>query len=316
MTRQPYLSIVMPVYREGPHLRDVLKTVRDVLESMDESYELIVVDDGSPDDTWAILGEEAREYPMLRAMRLSRNFGKESALSAGLEASRGDGVIVMDGDLQHPPELIPEMVGLWRESGADVVEAVKEGRGPEPFVNKMGARAFYAILSRMSGYDLEGASDFKLMNRRVVNAWLRMGERNLFFRGMIAWLGFRRAQLTFSVPERSGGRTKWSNLRLVNLAITAVTSFSTLMLQFITFFGGLFLVFAIVLGAQTLLFKITGRAVNGFTTVILLQLIIGSLLMISLGIIGMYLGRIYDEVKARPRYVISAAIGGTPEDQS
>jgi glycosyltransferase involved in cell wall biosynthesis len=315
-TNRPTLSVVIPVYREGYHLKTVLTAVCSHLDPMNISYELIVVDDGSPDDTWSVIEAEAVDFPMLRALRLSRNFGKESALSAGLEMARGDGVVIMDGDLQHPPELLPEMIRCWGESGANIVEAVKESRGRESFVNKIGSRFFYYLLSRLSGYNLKGSSDYKLMDRRVVNAWLKMGERNLFFRGMVVWLGFKREQVFFDVPDRSGGRSRWSNLRLINLAITAVTSFSTVLLQVITVFGGIFLVFALVLGIQTLAGKISGRAVSGFTTVILLQLIIGSLLMISLGIIGIYLGKIFDEVKARPRYIATQIIDRTEDGQS
>jgi glycosyltransferase involved in cell wall biosynthesis len=307
-TSQPTLSIVIPVYREGHHLRMVISTIREIVESVGEPYELIVVDDGSPDDTWFVIEEESRKLPVLRALRLSRNFGKESALSAGLELARGEAVIVMDGDLQHPPELIPEMVGTWRESGVDVVEAVKESRGPEPFVNKLGAAIFYALLSRLSGYDLRGASDYKLMNRRVIDAWLNMKERNLFFRGMTVWLGFEHAQIPFSVQKRAGGATRWSIFRLIRLAITAVSGFSSLMLQIITVFGGLFFLLAVYIGADAIYSKAMGEAISGFTTIVLLQVIIGSLLMISLGIIGIYIGKIYDEVKARPRYIVAQAI--------
>jgi glycosyltransferase involved in cell wall biosynthesis len=307
----PVLSVIIPVYGEGYHLKEVLSAVKRNVEGLDEAYEMILVDDGSEDDTWQIIEEESKNLPMLRALRLSRNFGKEAAISAGLEIARGRAVILIDGDLQHPPELIPEMVRCWRDSGVDVVEAVKESRGPESLVNKIGSRIFYLLLSRLSGYDLRGASDYKLMDRRVVNAWLAMKERNLFFRGMVAWLGFKRVQLPFSVQERRGGESRWSLFLLIKLAINAVSGFSSIMLQVITLFGGFFLLFALYLGSKALYMKITGQAVTGFTTVILLQLIIGSLLMISLGIIGIYLAKIYDEVKARPRYIVAEAINGS-----
>jgi len=306
-----FLSVVIPVYREGYHLKKVLSTIRNTVESLKEPYELIVVDDGSPDDTWSVIEEESRDLPMLRAIRLSRNFGKECALSAGLEMAEGDAVIIMDGDLQHPPELIPEMVRQWRESGADIVEAVKESRGRESLVNKMGAKIFYILLSKLSGYNLKGASDYKLMDRQAVDAWLNMKERNLFFRGMVVWLGFEHVQLPFAVQERKGGGSRWSIFHLIRLAITAVSGFSSLMLQVITIFGGLFFLLAIYIGGDALYSKATGVAVTGFTTVILMQVIIGSLLMISLGIIGIYLARIYDEVKARPRYIVAKKIDRT-----
>jgi len=311
---QPLLSVIVPLFCEGSLLGEVLVKIHEVLESLNKSYELILVDDGSTDSTWTVIEAEAKRYPTLRAIRLSRNFGKESALCAGLEMARGQAVVTIDGDLQHPPELIPKMVRLWEQSKADVVEAVKERRGRESFTNRMGAKLFYIILDRLSGYTLNSTSDYKLMDRRVVDAWLKMGERNLFFRGMIAWLGFKRVRIPFRVSERLEGQSGFSIFRLIRLAITAVTAFSSLPLHIVTLLGGVFLFFAIILGIQTLYKKITGDAVSGFATVILLQLIIGSLLMISLGIIGEYIARIFEEVKNRPRYVVAEIIDNTAKE--
>ncbi|RAM48614.1 MAG: glycosyltransferase [Hapalosiphonaceae cyanobacterium JJU2] len=310
MYNQPTVTVVVPVYREGNHLTVVIKAIIAALETATskEFYEIVLIDDGSPDNTWEVIREISQDYSMLRAVRLSRNFGKECALCAGLEIAKGKAVIIMDGDLQHPPELIPEMLRLWHKSDADIVEAIKISRGQESLISKKGAQLFYAILNKLSGYNLRGASDYKLLDRKVVDAWLKMGERNLFFRGMTAWLGFRRVQIPFEVPPRIGGKSGWSIFKLIKLAITGLTAFSSLPLHLITFSGCVFLIFAVVLGLQTLFFKLIGRAVDGFTTVILLQLIIGSLLMISLGIIGLYLARIYEEVKGRPRYIISEII--------
>jgi glycosyltransferase involved in cell wall biosynthesis len=271
-------------------------------------YELVLVDDGSSDDTWRVISEEAKASPSIRALRLSRNFGKESALCAGLEHARGDAVILMDGDGQHPPSLLPDMVRMWQASGADIVQAVKRHRGREAFSDKAGALLFYFILHKLSGFDFKGASDFKLMNRKAVNAWLKMGERNVFFRGMTAWMGFTTVQIPFEVAPRSSGQSTWSYLKRLKLALTGITAFSSLPLQLVTFAGMLFLVFSILLGAETIYLKLIGQAVSGFTTVILLELIIGSFLMISLGIIGEYLARIYEEVKGRPRYLVAEAI--------
>lgn len=298
----------MPLYREGAHIRGLLGSVAGALEVGGHDFELVLVDDGSTDDTWKVLSETAVEFPMLRAARLSRNFGKELALSAGLEMARGDAVIVMDGDGQHPPELIPDMIRLWRETGVDIVEATKTNRGKESVLSKAGAFLFYRVWNRLSGFELRGASDYKLLSRTAVDAYLSMRERDVFFRGMTAWIGFRRAQLPFDVAGRAGGRSGWPLLRLVRLALTGITSFSAVPLQIVTFAGLLFMLFAVVFGAQTLYVYMTGRADTGFSTVIFLLLIIGSLLMISLGIIGEYIARIYDEVKGRPRYVIEQMI--------
>ena len=213
----------------------------------------------------------------------------------------------MDGDGQHPPALLPDMVRLWQTTGVDIVEAVKIKRGRESLSGKLGALLFYVILNKLAGFNLKGASDFKLMNRQALEAWLQMKERNVFFRGMTAWLGFTRAHIPFEVLGRVGGETKWSFLRRFELALTGIAAFSSLPLQFVTVAGLFFLTFSVAFGIYTLVLQVAGKSVSGFATVILLLLIIGSLLMISLGIIGQYLARIYEEVKHRPRYVIASA---------
>ena len=298
------ISVVIPVFQEAEALPTFLASVRHVLEQSGVSYELVLIDDGSSDTTWPLVFQEARASSSVRGFRLSRNFGKEAALCAGLEKARGAAVIVMDGDGQHPASLLPEMIRLWQTTGADIVQAVKRSRGPESFSSKANARIFYLLLKELSGFDLRAASDFKLMSRKAVDAWLKMGERNVFFRGMTAWMGFTTVEVPFEVAQRSSGHSTWSYVRRLKLAITGITAFSSLPLQLVTFAGALFLIFSIVLGAQTIYLKLSGQAVSGFTTVILLELIIGSLLMISLGIIGEYLARIYREVKGRPRYLI------------
>jgi glycosyltransferase involved in cell wall biosynthesis len=307
-TDPAFLSVVIPVFCEGDHLRSVLAAIRKSLDDCQIPSELVLVDDGSSDDTWDIIAAEAKAFPRVCALRLSRNFGKESALCAGLEHARGNAVILMDADGQHPPSLLPEMVRMWQTSGADIVEAVKSNRGRESLSDKLGALLFYVILNKLSGFDFKGASDFKLMNRKAVDAWLKMRERNVFFRGMTAWMGFTSVQIPFEVVPRSAGQSTWSPLKRLKLALIGITAFSSFPLQLVTFAGAIFFVFSFLLGVETLYLKVTGRAVSGFATVILLELIIGSFLMISLGIIGEYLARIYEEVKGRPRYIITESI--------
>jgi len=304
----PLLSVIMPVFREGGHLPAVLAAVRRSLDECNMPYELILVDDGSPDDTWRMIATEAKAFRAIRALRLSRNFGKESALCAGLEHARGDAVILMDADGQHPPSLLPQIVRMWQTSGADIVEAVKSKRGRESLSSKLGAVLFYLLLNKLSGFHFKGASDFKLMNRKAVNAWLEMHERNVFFRGMTVWIGFTTVQIPFEVVPRSAGQSTWSVLKRLKLALVGITAFSSFPLHLVTFAGALFLGLSVLLGAETLYLKLAGRAVSGFATVILLELIIGSFLMISLGIIGEYLARIYEEVKRRPRYIVTESI--------
>jgi glycosyltransferase involved in cell wall biosynthesis len=306
--RPPLISVVVPLYQEAASLAAFLRNVAGQLAATQCRGELIAVDDGSHDDTWKIIVEEAANLPNLRGLRLSRNFGKELALCAGLEHARGDAVIVMDGDGQHPPELLPEMVRLWRTTGADIVEAVKTKRGPESFSGRMGAVLFYFVLNKLAGVNLKGVSDFKLMNRKAVDAWAQMQERNVFFRGMTAWLGFKHVKVPFEVPQRAGGSSGWSFPTRLKLALTGISAFSSLPLQFVTMAGLLFFLFSILFGLYTLVLQLAGRSVSGFATVILLLLIIGSLLMLSLGIIGEYLARIYEEVKGRPRYVVTSSI--------
>jgi glycosyltransferase involved in cell wall biosynthesis len=312
----PELSVVVPMFREEMNVVKAVALIDEQLKEVAESYELIIVDDGSPDRTWDRIREATKCYPCLRAIRLSRNFGKEHAVCAGLELSRGRAVLVMDGDLQHPPALIPTMVNCWRRGEAEVVEAVKRHRGRESWIHKVAAGFFYRSLKSLSGFDLRGASDFKLLDRKVLSAWLQMRERNLFFRGMIEWLGFRRERISFEVADRAGGHSQWSLFALVRLAMTAITAFSSALLQLVTLFGFLFLVFAFAFGVFALYMKVSGRALTGFTTVILLLLLVGSLLMISLGLIGLYLARIYDEVKGRPRFVVAESLHDSSRDQS
>ncbi|MEN3368778.1 MAG: polyisoprenyl-phosphate glycosyltransferase [Verrucomicrobiota bacterium] len=309
--KPPFISVVIPLYKEDRNLRLLLSEVTTALAQTACPFELILVDDGSPDDTWKIISEEAKALPSLRAVRLSRNFGKELALCAGLERARGDLVVAMDGDGQHPPALLPEMVRLWQTTGVDIVEAVKVKRSHESLSGKLGALLFYVVLNKLAGVNLRGASDYKLMNRRAIDAWLKMEERNVFFRGMTAWLGFSRVQIPFEVPERTAGTTGWSFARRLKLALTGISAFSSLPLQFVTMVGLLFFLFSIGFGIYTLVLQLAGRSVSGFATVILLLLIIGSLLMLSLGIIGEYLARIYEEVKHRPRYIVASSIEGS-----
>lgn len=303
------LSIVMPVYCEARHIGDVLADVKKALNEAGVRFELVLIDDGSTDNTWQKLTELSTTFPMMRAARLSRNFGKELALCAGLDMARGEAVIVMDADGQHPPSLLPQMISKWRESGVDIVEATKVDRGKESLFSKFGAGLFYLLWNKLSGFEMRGASDYKLLSRSAVDAYLQMDERNVFFRGMTAWLGFSRVQIPFEVASRASGKSSWSVVRRLKLALNGISGFSSIPLQFVTFSGVFFFLFSMLFGIYTLVLQLTGQSVSGFATVILLLLIIGSLLMISLGIIGIYIARIYDEIKHRPRYVIAQSIG-------
>ena len=231
---------------------------------------------------------------------------------AGLERAAGDCCVVIDCDLQHPPEKIVEMYRLW-EQGYEVVEGIKEDRGEESGLHKFAANSFYKLISLATGMDMGSSSDFKLLDRKVVDTLNQMPERKVFFRALSFWVGFKRAEVRYCVRERTAGESKWSTKSLIKYALTNISSFSSAPLHIITVLGFIMLAVSVVLGVTALVQKITGVALGGFTTVILLLLFSSSLIMISLGIIGYYIARIYDELKGRPRYIISQTCGGKHE---
>ena len=297
------LSVIIPAYNEKENIERTAKTVSKILEEEKISFELVFISDGSMDGTYEEICRLAALDGRVRGAEFSRNFGKEAAIFAGLELSAGDACIVMDCDLQHPPEVIPEMYRLWKE-GFEVVEGIKKSRGKESVFHSMFAGMFYGIMSKMMKMDMRSSSDFKLLDIKVVRVLLSLGERNTFFRALSFWAGFRSTKVEYEVKERAFGSSKWSFRSLLRYAVSNVTSFSTVPLQMVTVMGIISILFSIVLAAQTLVKYVMGTAVEGFTTVILLILIIGGFIMISLGMIGHYLARIYEEVKRRPRYII------------
>lgn len=313
------LTILMPVFNEGDFIYNNVMTVDALLNKEGIEHQFLLVDDGSKDKTWSELCRLADQNEHVSIIRLSRNFGKEAALCAGLENATGDAVLVMDSDLQHPPELIPEMVRLWRDEGYDVVEGIKSDRGRESAASKLAAMLFYRTFRKSTGIDIGEASDFKLLDKSAVQAWRRLPEKNTFFRGLSAWIGFKRYAMPFKVAPRSGGDTKWTLRSLTKLAVNSITSYTAAPLFIVFWLGVLMGIGAVVLTVQTLYMYFAHRADPGFSTVILLQLFIGSAIMISLSVIGLYIAKIYDEVKARPRYLIQSMRGkgikdAKPED--
>ena len=298
------MSIVLPAYNEEQMIEKTAGTIARLMENEDISYELVFVNDGSKDQTWERIKEASKKNSNIKGICFSRNFGKEGAVFAGLANASGDCVAVMDCDLQHPPETLITMYRLW-EQGYQVIEGVKASRGREGFLHKFFAKTFYKIISNATGVDMSRASDFKLLDRAAVDEFLKLPERNVFFRALSSWVGFKTTYVEFHVQEREAGESKWSMKSLFKYAINNITSFSAVPMQVVTFCGVIFFLFAIVLAVQSLFLYFSGRAVAGFTTVILLLLIIGSILMFSLGVIGYYLSKIYEEVKMRPRYIIS-----------
>ena len=301
------LSVVIPAYNEEEMLPKTVTVLGELLRKEKISYELLFVDDGSGDGTWEKIRHASQEDPKIRGIRFSRNFGKESAIFAGLAQAEGECVAVMDCDLQHPPETLVEMYRMW-EQGYEVVEGVKRTRGTESVFHRMSAGLFYRIMSRSTGIDMQRASDFKLLDKKAVKVLLSMPERNAFFRAMSSWIGFRSTSISFDVAEREAGESKWSLWALTRYAVKNIVGYSSAPMQFVTGAGVIVFVFALILGIQTLVRYFSGQAATGFTTVILLLLMIGSVVMISLGIIGYYIARIYEEVKGRPKYIISEKV--------
>lgn len=303
------LSVILPAYNEEKMLGKASDVISKILEDAKIPYELVFVNDGSKDNTWNEIEKAAAANPNVVGIHFSRNFGKESAMFAGLANASGDCCAVMDCDLQHPPEVLVDMYRLW-EQGYEVVEAVKRSRGSESIFHKASAGLFYKIISRAVKIDMSRASDFKLMDRKAVDALLAMPEKNAFFRALSSWIGYKTISVEFDVQEREEGDSKWSTWSLVKYAITNIVAFSAAPMQIVTVAGIFVFLLGVVIGIQTLVKFFMGHAVEGFTTVILLLLVIGSIIMISLGIIGYYISKIYEEVKGRPRYLISKKIGG------
>ena len=302
------LSVVLPAYNEEKMIKKAAGTIGNILKNEEIDYEIVFVDDGSKDGTWREIESAGKEDEHVNGVRFSRNFGKESAMMAGLENADGDCVVVMDCDLQHPPETIVEMYRLWQQ-GYEVVEGVKRTRGRESIFHKMSAGLFYRMISKAVKIDMSHAADFKLLDRRAVEALLEMPERNAFFRALSSWIGFRSISVEFDVRDREIGESKWSTKSLIRYAISNIVSFSSAPMTVVTITGILGLLFAVILGIQTLVNYFSGHAVEGFTTVILIILIMGSLILMGLGIIGYYIAKIYEEVKCRPRYIISKKTG-------
>ena len=302
------LSVILPSYNEEKMIPVAADTISGILERENIDFELLFIDDGSKDATWENITRVAEKNAHVVGVHFSRNFGKEAAMFAGLEKATGDCCVVLDCDLQHPPEKIVEMYRLW-EDGYEVVEGIKEDRGEESGLHKFAANSFYGLISRATGMDMSSSSDFKLLDRKVVDTLNSLPERNVFFRALSFWVGYRKATVYYSVRERTEGESKWSTKSLIKYAITNIGSFSSAPLHMVTVLGLIMLMVAIVFSIISLVQKLTGQALGGFTTVILLLLFSSSIIMISLGIVGYYIARIYDEIKGRPLYIISKTVG-------
>jgi len=305
----PSISCVIPCRNEAPNLMLLLPELLAVLARLAVRFEVVLVDDGSTDGSAALMAGWARR-PDIRVLQLSRNFGKEAALTAGLEAAQGEVVILMDADLQHPPALLPEMLAHWR-AGVDVVYACRRDRGDEGLLKRLGTRAFYRLVNLGDRFQLpEGAGDFRLLDRTAVDALLALPERNRFMKGLYAWIGFKTAELPYEPPPRASGRSHFSAWKLFRFSIDGLTAFTTWPLRAVTVVGLVMALFGFGYGSYlTLEYLLFGHPLPGWTTIVVTLLFFFGVQMISLGIMGEYIARIHEEVKGRPLYVVRRALG-------
>jgi glycosyltransferase involved in cell wall biosynthesis len=309
---QPLVSIVVPVYNEEEVLEELYRRVSEAMDQIEDPWELILVDDGSVDDSATIIQRLHEQDPRVKGISFSRNFGFQEAVTAGLTYAGGQAVILSDADLQDPPEIIPEMLEKWRE-GSDVVYGIRAHREGETWFKKLTALVFYRLIRRITNVEIPvDTGDFRLMDRRVVNAILRMPERNRFLRGMVPWVGYEQSGLTYEREARFAGESKFNSVKqMFPFAIDAITSFSYFPLQLATIFGFIIAGISLIAIFAVILLRILGPTgeLSGQATTLVAVLFLGGVQLISLGIIGEYLGRIYDEVKGRPLFLVEKTWG-------
>ena len=298
------LSVIVPAFNEAQSIATFLDDLFGVLRGCCARFEVWVVDDGSRDDTWQRLRFARELYPELRGLRFTRNFGKEAALLAGLRQSTGAAVVVMDSDGQHPPSLLPQMLDIWRAGEAQIIAAQKAARPTDSRIERINARLFNSLMRMMTGLDLSASSDYRLLDRRVVEALLAFPERVRFFRGMTVWTGFTTKHLAFDVAPRIAGTSRWSTGQLTKLAINAITAYSAKPLSLVFRLGLVGMLAAIVLFLQAVYSWTVGIAVSGWTSVTVVMLFFGSANLLGIGVLGAYLAQLFDEIKARPEYLI------------
>lgn len=311
-TVRPLISLIAPVYNEEPVLETLYERISAVMDAQEVDWELILVDDGSRDRSAELIAELHARNARVRGLSFSRNFGFQIAVTAGLDSARGDAVVLIDADLQDPPEVIPELIARWQE-GYDVVYGVRRDRAGETWFKKMTAKMFYRVIDSITGIDIPlDTGDFRLMDRRVVNAIIDMKERNRFLRGMVPWVGFRQTGVYYNREARFAGISKFSSVRkMLPFAVDAITSFSYFPLQLATYFGFVIALLAALAIIVVIILRLVGNEpfLIGQATTLVMVLFLGGVQMISLGIIGEYLGRIYDEVKGRPLYLVQETWG-------
>jgi len=297
------IHIIIPCHNESENVPQVIRQIDQYMGGLGYDYEFTLIDDGSTDPTFEQIMALSKARENVTAIKLSRKFGKEAALKSGIDVCDADAAILIDADLQHPPYLIPSLISEW-ERGAHIVDAIKIRRQKESFLRRSMAVLFYKIINGLTHMDFSGASDYKLLDRKAIDILKTLNEKDRFLRGLTNWIGLQHCRIEFRVEERKSGESKWSWTNLFRLSSDALISYTSKPLYIVMILGIGTLLFSVVLGAQTLYNKIYGNAVSGFTTVILIILITASFIMMSLGIIGLYLSKVYDEVKDRPVYIV------------
>ena len=302
------ISLVVPCFNEQDNIVPFYDAILKVLDDIPAAFELMFVDDGSSDETFKRIQELHEKDDRVKCISFSRNFGKEAALFAGIRNVTGDCTVVLDADLQHPPVLIKEMYKLWKE-GYEVVEGIKRDRGKESVIHGLFTKLFYRMISSAVKIDMANSSDYKLLDRKVTEELAKLKERNTFFRALSFWVGFKKTSVYYEVADRASGRSKWSTRSLMKYAIKNVICFSYLPLHIISIVGIIFVLVALGIGIDAILSYFRNNAASGFPTIVFLMLIGFGGCLISLGIIGVYIAQIYDEVKKRPQYIIGRRIG-------
>ncbi len=311
MALAPEVSVVVPAFNEEANLEALWQRLGQALEGSVDGFELVLVDDGSSDGTWARIRELAQGDVRVRGLRFARNFGHQAAVTAGVDAARGRAVVVMDADLQDPPEVIPEMVRRWRE-GAEVVYGRRETRDGESLFKRVTAAVFYRLLRRITNVSIPvDTGDFRLMGPRALSAFRALPERNRFIRGLVSWIGFEQAAVVYRRERRRAGRTKYPLRKMMRFALDGITSFSMFPLRMATWIGfavsGLAFLYIVVV----LVLKVLGINWPGYTSLMASILFLGGVQLIMIGIVGEYLGRIFDEVKQRPLYLVGESTDGS-----
>ena len=315
-TYRPVISIVAPVYNEEPILHELYRRISETMDAIGEDWELVLINDGSFDRSFEIMRELREVDDRVRLVNFSRNFGHQLAISAGLDYAQGDAVVIIDADLQDPPSVIAEMVKKWRE-GYEVIYAVRSQRKGETWFKLFTASLFYRVINGITGVNIPvDTGDFRLLDRRAVLALRAVREHHRFMRGLAVWIGFKQIGIEYVREERYAGETKYPFRKMLRFALDGITSFSHLPLQLATYLGFVIAGLSVLGILTTVILRLSGsQAFFGQATTLVAVLFIGGIQLISLGIVGEYLGRIYNEVKARPLYIVCDAIGFEPLHQ-